>query len=91
MYFNLGLIVLILNRVNKEEAREVILMDGKSGLGYMDLIKARIDLFIGNRDDIIHEPLMEERLFDIYVFTGIIIATIVMTLCRSFLFFSVGT
>lgn len=46
-----------------------------------DTIPEQLD--IRNMDD--------ERLIDIYIFTGLTVATIVITLARSFLFFNVSS
>lgn len=75
--------------MNKEEGREIVVQAVPNEVGYIDVIKSQMDLILGNRENTIHEPLMEDRLIDIYVFTGIVVATILVTLCRSFLFFSV--
>lgn len=75
--------------MNKEEAREIIVLDVPTKTITDDLI-SRLDQIVGTRDDTIQEPLMDDRLIDIYIFTGIIVATVVITLCRSFLFFSVS-
>lgn len=47
-------------------------------------------VFFGQRDEAFSNDLMEHRLFDIYIFSGITVLTILITLTRSFLFFNVS-
>lgn len=79
-------------RVSKEDYREktIVANDRSLDLSYLAIVEEHIRRMFGERDDSISDALMEDRLFDIYIFTGITLLTILITLTRSFLFFNVG-
>lgn len=91
-----GLCSLKLHRVSQEEVRQEILanrepVDRSWDLSYLAVMEEQFRrLFFNQRDDAISDELMEHRLYDIYIFTGITILTILITLTRSFLFFNVS-
>lgn len=59
-------------------------------LSYLTVLWEHVKRMFGTRDDTINDRLLEDRLFDIYLFSGIVTLTVVITLSRSFLFFSVS-